>query len=114
MWYNVIPPFVLLNPNLYLAYPTRTKGLDSSIFWNYIGYVPRNVYLILEQHVVPLTYIPKSIGNQFFIVVQPMTNKDKQPIQQPVITSMPTVIQVTANLPTYVPRYSDHQPLDEG
>jgi hypothetical protein len=32
MWYNVIPPFVPLNPSLYLAYPTRTKGFDPSIF----------------------------------------------------------------------------------
>jgi hypothetical protein len=44
MWYNVIPFFVPLNSNLYLAYPTKTKGLDSSIFRNYTGYVPRNVY----------------------------------------------------------------------
>jgi hypothetical protein len=32
MWYNVIPPFVHLDPSLYPAYPTRTKGLDSLIF----------------------------------------------------------------------------------
>jgi hypothetical protein len=43
IWYNVISPFVPLYPNLYLAYQTRAKGLDSSIFRNYIGYVPRNV-----------------------------------------------------------------------
>jgi hypothetical protein len=58
MWYNVIPFFVPLNPSLYLAYQTRTKGLDSSIFKNYIGYVHGNVHLILEQPIVPPTYIP--------------------------------------------------------
>ncbi len=40
MWYNFIPLFMPLDPSLY---PTRTKGLDSSIFRNYIGYVPGNV-----------------------------------------------------------------------
>jgi hypothetical protein len=30
----------------YPTYPTGTKGLDSSIFKNYISYVPRNVYLV--------------------------------------------------------------------
>jgi hypothetical protein len=63
IWYNVIPPFVPLNLNLYLAYPTRTKGLDSSIFRNYISYVPRNVYLVPKQPIVPPTYTPYSIGN---------------------------------------------------
>jgi hypothetical protein len=56
MWYNVIPPFVPFDPNLYPTYPTRTKGLDSLIFRNYIGYVPKNVYLVPEQHVVPPIY----------------------------------------------------------
>jgi hypothetical protein len=32
MWYNVIPPFVPLDPNLYLAYPTGTKGFEYLIF----------------------------------------------------------------------------------
>jgi hypothetical protein len=35
MWYNVIPFFVPLDPNLYPTYPTKTKGLDSLIFRNY-------------------------------------------------------------------------------
>jgi hypothetical protein len=43
-----------------------------------------------------------------------MTSKDRQPIQQLVITLMPTTIQVTTNLPTYVPRHSDHQPPNGG
>ncbi len=81
MWYNVIPPFVPLDPSLYPTYSTRTKGIDSLIFKNYTLYVPRNVYPIPEQHVVPPTYIPHSIGNQFPKVVQPMTNKDKQLVQ---------------------------------
>ncbi len=77
MWYNVIPPFVPLDPNLYLAYPTRTQGLDYSIFRNYIGCVPENVYLIPKQPIMPPTYIPYSIGNQFPKMVQPIANKDR-------------------------------------
>jgi hypothetical protein len=92
MWYNVIPPFVPLNPSLYPTYPIRTKGYDSSIFRNYIGYVLGNVYPIPEQLIVPLIYIPNSIGNQFPIVVQLVSSKDKRSIQQHVTTSMPTTI----------------------
>jgi len=92
MWYNVIPPFVPLDLNLYPTYQTRAKGLDSSIFRNYTSYVSGNVYLILEQLVVPLTYIPYLVGNQFPIVVQLVTNKDKELIQQHVITPMLTTI----------------------
>jgi hypothetical protein len=92
MWYNDIPPFAPLDPNLYPTYPSRIKGFDSSIFKNYTCYVPENVYLVLEQLVVPHTYIPNSIGNQFPTVVQPMISKDRQPIQQPIIALMPTTI----------------------
>jgi hypothetical protein len=46
MWYNIIPPFVPLDPSLYPIYPTGTKGFDSLIFKNDISYVPRNVYLV--------------------------------------------------------------------
>ncbi len=70
-----------LDLSLYPTYPTRTKGLVSSVFRNYIGYVFRNVYLILEQPIIPSTYIPNSIGNQFPIMVQPMISKDKQHVQ---------------------------------
>ncbi len=81
MWYNVIPPFVPLNPSLYLAYLAGTKGFYSSIFKNYTcyvpGYVPGNVYPALEQLVVPPTYIPYSVGNQFSIMVQLVTSKEK-------------------------------------
>jgi hypothetical protein len=56
MSYNVIPPFVPLNPNLYRANLIITKGFDFSIFENYTGYVPRNVYpvpkhLLYHQHI---------------------------------------------------------------
>jgi hypothetical protein len=69
MWYNVIPPFVPLDPSLYPTYQIGTKGLDSLIFRNYIGYVLENMYLVPEQPIVPPTYIPYSIGNQLPIVV---------------------------------------------
>ncbi len=110
MWYNVIPPFMPLNPSLYPTYQTRAKGLDSLIFKNYISYVPRNVYLVLEQHVVPPSYIPYSIGNKFLTMVQPMTNTDRQFVQQPIIAPIFNTIQVTTSLPTYVHRGSTHQP----
>jgi hypothetical protein len=80
MWYNVIPPFVPLDPSLYQANLARTKGFDFSIFRNYIGYVLGNVYLVPEQPIVPPTYIPYSIGNQFPTMVQLVTSKDRQPI----------------------------------
>jgi hypothetical protein len=114
MWYNVIPPFMLLDPSLYPTYQTRTKGLDSSVFKNYITYVPRNVYLVSEQHVVPPSYIPYSIGNKFLTMVQPMTNKDKQFVQQPITTLVSTTVQVTISLPTYVHRGSAHHPPNGG
>jgi hypothetical protein len=78
MWYNVIPPFVPLDRSLYPTYPTRTKGLDSLIFRNYIYYVLGNMYAILKQHVVPPTYRPYSVGNQFPIMVQLVTSNDRQ------------------------------------
>ncbi len=39
MWYNAIPPYIPLDPNLYLAYITETKGFDLLISRNYIRYV---------------------------------------------------------------------------
>jgi hypothetical protein len=65
MGYNVIPLFVPLDLSLYTTYQTGAKGFDSSIFRNYIGYVLGNVYLVPEQHVVPLTYIPSSVRISF-------------------------------------------------
>jgi hypothetical protein len=62
MWYNVIPPFVHLDPSLYPVYQIGTKGLDSLIFSNYLSYVPTNVYPIPKQ-LVPPTCIPYSVGN---------------------------------------------------
>jgi len=47
-------------------------------------------------------------------VVQLIASKDRQPIQQLVITLVPTIVQVTTSLPTYVPKGFVHQPLDEG
>jgi hypothetical protein len=46
MWCNVIPPFMHVNPSLYLVYPTGTKGLDSSNFKNCTSYVFGYVYPI--------------------------------------------------------------------
>jgi hypothetical protein len=66
------------------------------------------VYLIPEQSVVPPAYIPYSIGNQFLTMDQLLTNKDKQPIQQPITTSMPTNVHVTTSLPIHIPKGSDH------
>jgi hypothetical protein len=37
-------------------------------------------------------------------MVQPMTSKDKQLVQQPIIALVPTNVQVTTNLPIYVCR----------
>ncbi len=101
-----------LDPSLYLAYPTRTKGFDSSIFSNYTSYIPRNVYLVLEQFVVPPTYTLYSFGNQFLILVQLVTNKDRQVVQQLITTPVPTIIQIIISLQTYVSRSSTHQPLN--
>jgi hypothetical protein len=63
MWYNVIPPFVPLDPSLYPTYPIGTKGFDYSIFKNYTCYVLGNVYLLHGRFVVPPTYIPSYVGN---------------------------------------------------
>ncbi len=75
MCYNVIPPFVPLDLSLYPTYPIGTKGLDSSTFRNYTGYVHGSVYPIPEQLIVRLTYIPNSIRNQILIMVQQMTRR---------------------------------------
>jgi hypothetical protein len=63
MWYNVIFPFVPLDFSLYPTYQIGAKILDSSIFRNYKSYVLGNVYPILEQPIIPPTYIPYSVGN---------------------------------------------------
>jgi len=49
--------------SLYPTYQIGTKGLDSLIFKNYIGYVLGNVYQVHEQLVVPSTYIRYFVGN---------------------------------------------------
>jgi hypothetical protein len=43
-------------------------------------------------------------------MVQPMTSKDIQSVQQLVITSMPTTIHVTTSLLTHIPKSFDHKP----
>jgi hypothetical protein len=86
MWYNVIPPFVPLDHSLYPTYLIKTKALDFLIFRIYTYYVPENVYPLFEQPIVPPTYIPNSIGNQFPLVVQPVISKDRQHVQQLVTT----------------------------
>ncbi len=68
------------------------------------------MYIVLEQPIVPRTYILNFIGNQFPTTIQLVTSKDRQLVQQLVTTSMPTTIQVTTSLPTYVPICSNHQP----
>ncbi len=103
-----------LDLSLYPTYPTRTKGLDSSIFKNYTSYVPGNVYPILKQLVVPPTHTPYFVENQFSTMVQPIAGKDIQPIQQLVTTPISTIVHVTTNLPTYVPKSSIHQPPNGG
>jgi hypothetical protein len=62
MWYNVIPPFVPLDPSLYPGYQIGTKGLHSSIFRNYISYDLG----MCTQYLNNLLYhhIPNYVGNQ--------------------------------------------------
>jgi hypothetical protein len=67
---------------------------------------------IVPNVFVPPTYIPYFIGNQFPTMVQPMTNKDRQHVQQLVNAPFLTTIQVSTKFPTYVPRGFTHQPLD--
>ncbi len=81
-----------LNLSLYPKYLTGTKGLDSSIFRNHTGYEPENVYLVSKQPAAPPAYIPHFVRNQFPIVVQPVINRDRQPVQQPIIAPIPTIV----------------------
>jgi hypothetical protein len=32
MWYNTVPPFIPMDPNMYPMYYSRIKGPDPSIF----------------------------------------------------------------------------------
>jgi hypothetical protein len=50
------------------------------------------VYPILEQPIAPPTCIPYLVGNQFPTMVEPMTNNDKQLVQQPFIAPIPTTV----------------------
>ncbi len=51
IWYNVILPYIPLDPNLYPAYTTKEKKIDLLIPRNYTSYVPR--YVFSEQLVIP-------------------------------------------------------------
>jgi hypothetical protein len=51
MWYNVIPLYVFLDLNLYLAYPNRTKGFDPYHKHGFLGHGPR-----LFKHMPFLTH----------------------------------------------------------
>jgi hypothetical protein len=51
------------------------------MFRNYIGYVFRYEYPVPKQHVVPPTYTPHLVGNQFPKMVHPITNKDREHVQ---------------------------------
>jgi len=64
------------------------------------------VYPIPEQLVVPPTYMLYFVSNQFFTMDQLVIN--------PIIVSVPTTIQIITNLPTHIPKGSNHQPLDGG
>jgi hypothetical protein len=46
------------------------------MFRNHINYVTTNVYLIPRQLIIPPTYTPYFVKNQFPIVVQPIANKE--------------------------------------
>ncbi len=56
MWYNVIPLYVHLDPNLYKKYPIETKGFDLLIFRNYTCYVHGYVHLALKPIIPPNTH----------------------------------------------------------
>jgi hypothetical protein len=77
MWYNVILPFVPLDLSLFLTYPIGTEGFDPAMFRNYIGYVFGYVYIVPKQPIVPLVYAPHFVGNQFPIMVQPITSRGR-------------------------------------
>ncbi len=63
MWYNVIPLYVPLDPNLYPTYPIEAKGLDILIFRNYTCYVHGYVHLTLKQPIIPPIHTPHIVGN---------------------------------------------------
>jgi hypothetical protein len=47
-------------------------------------------------------------------MVQPVTNKDRQLVQKPIIAPMPTIVHVTSSLTIHIPKGSDHQPSNGG
>jgi hypothetical protein len=65
---NVIPPYILLNPNLYPTYTIETKGFDPLISKNYTSYVLGYILTLEQPSVIPLIQTPQTVGNQFAIV----------------------------------------------
>jgi hypothetical protein len=61
MWYNVIPPFVPLDPNCIQHIQLKQKDLIPRFLG--IIHVPRNVYPVLEQHVAPPIHTPYFVRN---------------------------------------------------
>jgi hypothetical protein len=47
------------------------------MFRNCIGYVFGYVYIVPKQPIVPLVYTPHFVGNQFLIMVQPITSRGR-------------------------------------
>jgi L-rhamnose mutarotase len=67
MWYNVIPPYILLDFSLYPTYVNGTKGFDLLIFKNYTIYVhKKKSYLFpLPKFIRFLAKWAKLINMQF-------------------------------------------------
>jgi hypothetical protein len=70
MWYNVIPYFVHLDPNLYPIYQIGAKGFDYSIFKNYTSYV------IMEIHMEEIH--PKEIRMESHLLIHMLDLLDGQ------------------------------------
>jgi len=79
-WSQLVTPIVLGKISM-SPISIGTKGLDSSIFRNYTSYVFGYLYLVLEQLVVPPIFTPQFVGNQFPIMVQLVSNKERQLVQ---------------------------------
>jgi len=58
-----------------------------------------NASLILKQPIIPPTYIPHSIGNEFLIVVQRLTNRKKH-----IIVLISTLYRLTPNYQLMYPK----------
>ncbi len=54
MWYNIIPSFIPMNPNMYFMYYSRIKGLNPLIFGRKEGYAINVTKLKIIPHVEQL------------------------------------------------------------